>query len=49
MKNFLIIYTLTNSNVHLSQKARGRNVEEVQSIFNRIYPGTKIIKIKKIK
>jgi hypothetical protein len=49
MKNFLITYTHTNSSVHLSQKVRGRNVEEAQSIFSRVYPYTRIIKIKKIK
>lgn len=49
MKNFLITYTHTNSSVHFSSKVRGRNVEEAQSIFNRAFPYTKIIKIKKIK
>lgn len=49
MKNFLITYTHINSSTQHSQKARGRNVVEVQSIFNRVYPNTKIIEIKKIK
>lgn len=47
MKDFLVIYTKTN-NQKVASQARGRNVAEVQSLFNRVYPDVKIISIKKL-
>lgn len=48
MKDFLVTYIKTN-NQKVIARARGRNVEEVQSLFNRVYPHVKIINIKKAK
>jgi DNA-binding protein len=48
MKDFLVTYIKTN-NQKVTARARGRNIEEVQSFFNRISPEVKIIRIKKVR
>ena len=48
MKDFLVTYIKIN-NQKVIARARGRNVEEVQSLFNRLSPDAKIIHIKKVR
>ena len=48
MKDFLVTYIKANKQKVVA-RARGLNVEEVQSFFNRLNPDSRIIHIKKVR